>query len=116
MGHSMRSTLCPANRRQTPEAESGAGPVRRCSTSLSAEGPLTAAEVEAATRRFKKAIIERALGRRAEPSSRLSAGRRQARRDDQSSQRHSGKTVLTDDGPAADRRAARSRRARSSRS
>jgi putative transposase len=26
------------------------------------DGPLTAAEVEAATRRFKKALIERALG------------------------------------------------------
>ena len=31
-------------------------------TQFAPDGPLTAADVEAATRRFKKALIERALG------------------------------------------------------
>ena len=47
-------------------------------------GPLTAAEVDAATRRFKKALIERA------PRPELRTNHRNGT---------SGKTVLTDDGP-----------------
>jgi putative transposase len=64
------------------------------------EGPLTAAEVEAATRRFKKAIIERALG--AELSHHLS-GAGEPTPDGPPNHRNgsSGKTVLTDDGPLA---------------
>ena len=63
------------------------------------EGPLTAAEVEAATRRFKKAIIERALG--AELTHHLGYGRGDIKPDDVANYRNgmSGKTVLTDDGP-----------------
>jgi putative transposase len=63
------------------------------------EGPLTAAEVEAATRRFKKAIIERAWG--AELSHPLGYPPGGSKPDDTSNHRHGtrGKTVLTDDGP-----------------
>jgi putative transposase len=63
------------------------------------EGPLTAAEVEAATRRFKKAIIERALG--AELSHHLGYAPGEARPTATANHRNgsSGKTVLTDDGP-----------------
>lgn len=65
------------------------------------EGPLTAAEVEAATRRFKKAIIERALG--AELSHHLGYAPGDAKPEATSNHRNgsSGKTVLTDDGPVA---------------
>ena len=63
------------------------------------EGPLTAAEVEAATRRFKKAIIERALG--AELSHHLGYPPGGTKPDHTANHRNgtSGKTVLTDDGP-----------------
>ena len=63
------------------------------------EGPLTAAEVEAATRRFKKALIERALG--AELSHHLGYSPGTAKPDDTANHRNgtSEKTVLTDDGP-----------------
>src|SRR5262245_32574350 len=63
------------------------------------EGPLTAAEVEAATRRFKKAIIERALG--AELTHHLGYAPGETKPDDGPNHRNgtSGKTVLTDDGP-----------------
>ena len=40
------------------------------------QGPISPEELEAAVRRFKKAIIERALGRRADPPPGLPAGRR----------------------------------------
>jgi putative transposase len=65
------------------------------------EGPLTAAEVEAATRRFKKAIIERALG--AELSHHLGYAPGEPKPDETTNHRNgsSGKTVLTDDGPLA---------------
>lgn len=62
------------------------------------DGPLTAAEVEAATRRFKKALIERALG--AELSHHLGYSPGAAKPDATTNHRNgtSGKTVLTDDG------------------
>jgi putative transposase len=62
-------------------------------------GPLTAADVETATRRFKKALIERALG--AELSHHLGCAPGSAK-PEVATTRHngtSGKTVLTDDGP-----------------
>jgi len=63
------------------------------------DGPLTAADVEAATRRFKKAIIERALG--AERSHHLGYPPGGDKPDETTNHRNgaSGKTVLTDDGP-----------------
>jgi transposase-like protein len=65
------------------------------------DGPLTAADVEAATRRFKKAIIERALG--AELGHHLGYGPGEAKPEDTANHRNgtSDKTVLTDDGPLA---------------
>ena len=42
------------------------------------QGPLTPEELDAAVRRFKKAIIERALGRRVDAPSGLCAGWDQA--------------------------------------
>lgn len=65
------------------------------------EGPLTAAEVETATRRFKKALIERALG--AELSHHLGYAPGVPRPEHGTNHRNgtSGKTVLTDDGPVS---------------
>lgn len=62
-------------------------------------GPLTAKDVEAAPRRFKKAIIERALG--AELSHHLGYPPGGDKPEDAGNHRNgtSGKTVLTDDGP-----------------
>jgi putative transposase len=63
------------------------------------DGPLTAADVEAATHRFKKALIERALG--AELSHHLGYAAGEAKPEETTNHRNgtSGKTVLTDDGP-----------------
>jgi transposase-like protein len=63
------------------------------------DGPLTAADVETATRRFKKALIERALG--AELSHHLGYGPGTVKPELTTNHRNgtSGKTVLTDDGP-----------------
>jgi putative transposase len=63
------------------------------------DGPLSAGEVEQATRRFKKALIERALG--AELTHHLGYAPGAAKPDETSNHRNgtSGKTVLTDDGP-----------------
>ena len=62
------------------------------------DGPLTAAEVETATRRFMKALIERALG--AELSLHLGYRLGGAKPEFTTNHRNgtSGKTVLTDDG------------------
>jgi transposase-like protein len=63
------------------------------------DGPLTAADIEAATRRFKKALIERALG--AELTHHLGYAPGAQKPDETGNHRNgtSGKTVLTDDGP-----------------
>ena len=63
------------------------------------EGALTAEEVEAAVQRFKKALIERALG--AELTHHLGYPRGGAKPDARTNHRNgtSEKTVLTDDGP-----------------
>ncbi len=63
------------------------------------DGPLTAAEVETATRRFKKALIERALG--AELTHHLGYAPGDTKPELTTNHRNgtSGKTVLTDDGP-----------------
>ena len=61
--------------------------------------PLTGDEVEAASRRFKKALIERALG--AELTHHLGYAAGTAKPEEAANHRNgtSGKTVLTDDGP-----------------
>src|SRR5687768_11528207 len=63
------------------------------------DGPLTAAEVETATRRFKKALIERALG--AELTHHLGYAPGDTKPELTTNHRNgtSAKTVLTDDGP-----------------
>jgi transposase-like protein len=63
------------------------------------QGPLTPEELEAVMRRFKKAIIERALG--GELTHHLGYAPGGAKPDDTTNHRNgtSGKTVLTDDGP-----------------
>src|SRR5918996_4340101 len=65
------------------------------------DGPLTAAEVETATRRFKKALIERALG--GELTHHLGYPPGAAKPELATNHRNgtSGKTVLTDDGPVS---------------
>ena len=62
-------------------------------------GPMTAEAVEAATRKFKKALIERALG--AEMSHHLGYAQGEPKPADATNHRNgkSSKTVLTDDGP-----------------
>ena len=65
------------------------------------QGPLSHAELDAAVRRFKKAIIERALG--GELTHHLGYPPGGVRPDDSPNHRNGtgGKTVLTDDGPLA---------------
>jgi putative transposase len=65
------------------------------------QGPLTPEELEAVVRRFKKAIIERALG--GEMTHHLGYARGGDKPEDSTNHRNgtSGKTVLTDDGPLA---------------
>lgn len=65
------------------------------------QGPLSSDELEAAVRRFKKAIIERALG--GELTHHLGYPPGGVKPDDTTNHRNgtSGKTVLTDDGPLA---------------
>jgi putative transposase len=64
-------------------------------------GPLTPEELEAVVRRFKKSIIERALG--GELTHHLGYALGGAKPEDTTNHRNgtSGKTVLTDDGPLA---------------
>ena len=65
------------------------------------QGPLSVEELEAAVRRFKKAIIERALG--GELTHHLGYPPGGTKPDDATNHRNGsgGKTVLTDDGPLA---------------
>jgi transposase-like protein len=65
------------------------------------EGPISAEELDAAVRRFKTALIERALG--SELTHHLGYPPGGTKPDDTSNHRNgtSGKTVLTDDGPVA---------------
>ena len=65
------------------------------------QGPLTPEELDAVVRRFKKAIIERALG--GELTHHLGYAAGEAKPEDTTNHRNgtSGKTVLTDDGPLA---------------
>ena len=63
------------------------------------DGPLTAADVEAATRRFKKALIERALGAELTHHLGYPAGAPKPGLTTNHRNGTGGKTVLTDDGP-----------------
>jgi transposase-like protein len=63
------------------------------------DGPLTAAEVEAATRRFKKALIERALGAELSHPLGYAPGTPKPEVTTNHCNGRSAKTGLTDDGP-----------------
>ena len=91
--------LCPANRKSTT-SEAPLAPVpSEILDQFVRQGPLTPEELEAAVRRFKKAIIERALG--GELTHHLGYPPGGAKPEDTTNHRNgtSGKTVLTDDGP-----------------
>lgn len=85
-------------RRERPPAETLAPVPNEILDQFAPDRPLSAAEVEAATRRFKKALIERALG--AELSHHLGYPPGGAKPDAATNHRNgsSGKTVITDDG------------------
>jgi putative transposase len=89
----------PRKKPEKPSAESLAPIPAEILDQLVREGPLTAAEVEAATLRFKKALIERALG--AELSHHLGYAPGTPKPEVTTNHRNgaSAKTVLTDDGP-----------------
>ena len=86
-------------KRERPPAEKLAPVPNEILDQFAPDRPLSAAEVEAATRRFKKALIERALG--AELSHHLGYPPGSAKPDAATNHRtgSSGKTVITDDGP-----------------
>lgn len=65
------------------------------------DGPITPEELDGAVRRFKKALIERALG--SELTHHLGYPPGGTKPDETTNHRNgtSGKTVLTDDGPVA---------------
>src|SRR5688572_24973009 len=65
------------------------------------DGPLTAEEIETASRRFKKALIERALGGELTHHLGYAAGAAKPERATNHRNGTSGKTVLTDEGPVA---------------
>ena len=80
------------------------------------DGPLTAAEVETATRRFKKALIERALGAELSHHLGYAPGAPKPDAGDESSQRDERKDGADRRRPGRDRRCRATARARSSRS
>jgi putative transposase len=65
------------------------------------DGPLSAEEIEIASRRFKKALIERALGGELTHHLGYPAGAAKPAQTTNHRNGTSGKTVLTDDGPVA---------------
>ena len=89
-------------KRKEPPADPSLAPVpSEILDQFVGQGPLSHEELEAAVRRFKKAIIERALG--AELTHHLGYPPGGTKPEDSSNHRNgtSGKTVLTDDGPLA---------------
>jgi putative transposase len=89
-------------KRKAPLADASLAPVpSEILDQFVRQGPLSHEELEAAVRRFKKAIIERALG--GELTHHLGYPPGGTKPEDTSNHRNgtSGKTVLTDDGPLA---------------
>src|SRR5438128_10308935 len=86
-------------RRRKPPAEPLASVSKEILDQFVRAGPLSPEELEAAVRRFKKAIIERALG--GELTHHLGYAPGGTKPDDTTNHRNGtgGKTVLTDDGP-----------------
>ena len=92
--------MSPKRKARTPEAPLAPVPDEILDAFVR-QGPLSHAELDAAVRRFKKAIIERALG--GELTHHLGYPPGGVRPDDSVNHRNGtgGKTVLTDDGPLA---------------
>jgi transposase-like protein len=92
--------MSPKRKARTPEAPLAPVPDEILDAFVR-QGPLSHAELDAAVRRFKKAIIERALG--GELTHHLGYPPGGVRPDDSDNHRNGtgGKTVLTDDGPLA---------------
>ena len=92
--------MSPKRKARTPEAPLAPVPDEILDAFVR-QGPLSHAELDAAVRRFKKAIIERALG--GELTHHLGYPPGGVRPDDNPNHRNGtgGKTVLTDDGPLA---------------
>jgi transposase-like protein len=88
-------------RSEKPPAEELAPIAAEILDQIVRDGPLTAEEIEVASRRFKKALIERALG--GELTHHLGYPPGAAKPELTTNHRNgtSGKTVLTDDGPVA---------------
>ncbi len=97
----MRSLVCPA--KPKPEkvgADVLASIAAEVLDQIVRDGPLTAAEIDTASRRFKKALSERALG--GELPHHLGYPPGGAKPERATNHRNgTGKTVLTDDGPVA---------------
>src|SRR5512144_2048561 len=90
------------SRRKSPAPDSPLTPIpSEILDQFVRQGPISAEELDAAVRRFKKAIIERALG--GELTHHLGYPPGGSKPDDTTNHRNgtSGKTVLTDDGPLA---------------
>jgi len=92
--------MSPKRKARTPEAPVAPVPDEILDAFVR-QGPLSHAELDAAVRRFKKAIIERALG--GELTHHLGYPPGGVRPEDRPNHRNGtgGKTVLTDDGPLA---------------
>ncbi len=92
--------MSPKRKARTPEAPLAPVPDEILDAFVR-QGPLSHAELDAAVRRFKKAIIERALG--GELTHHLGYPPGGVRPDDRANHRNGtgGKTVRTDDGPLA---------------
>src|SRR6187455_440571 len=89
-----------ARKRQEVRSPETLGPVRsEILDEFVRQGPLTPEELDATVRRFKKAVIERALG--GELAHHLGYPTGGVKPDDTTNHRNgtSEKTVLTDDGP-----------------
>jgi putative transposase len=89
----------PRKQKAPPEALPGVPITDELLSQFAPDRPLTGAEVESATRRFKKALIERALG--AELTHHLGYAPGGVKPDEATNHRNgtSGKRVLTDEGP-----------------
>jgi transposase-like protein len=89
-------------RRKAPQSETPLAPVpEEILSQFVRAGPVSVEELDAAVRRFKKAVIERALG--GELTHHLGYAAGAPKPDDTTNHRNgtSAKTVLTDDGPVA---------------
>jgi hypothetical protein len=108
VGHSMRRAYAPQTEALTPESPLAPVPSDILDQFVG-QGPISPEELHAAVRRFKKAIIDRALGGALTHHLRLPAGWHETRGDDESPQRDRRQDGPHGRRPAPDRCAGRSR-------